>query len=355
MMRKHRKKEAELAGVLAVWKNAGPTSHDVVDVVRKVARMSQVGHTGTLDPAAEGLLLLCLGPYTKLAPYLTDTDKTYRGYFCLGIETDTDDSDGRIIAVTSQPLPSEDSIREAVKDFVGEIEQVPPRYSAVKREGKKLYELARAGKECEVPARRVHVYSFTVEAPEPCEIPPRLLEKTGSQALSDAAAKQKFVKVPFTVRVSSGTYVRSLARDLGRKLGCGAFLLSLERTAAGVFSAEDAIPMQKLRELTLEEIDERLKRGTEVLDPQKYPIFHLLPAYKSRIAQGQPLTNTMLEEMEAAGDVASGTVCAIADEVGGILAMMQAQRLEGLQRKNPYAGARIVGFRPLRIFPGGLR
>ncbi len=113
--------------------------------------------------------------------------------------------------------------------------------------------------------------------------------------------------------------------------------------------------MHELEALSPEQLDEHLMRGIEVIDRHKYPVFHLLSAYASRLTQGQPLLNTMFEEMEEAGEVPSGAVCAIADEVGGILAMVQAQRLEKLQRKNPYAGAKIAGFRPLRIFPGGLR
>jgi len=168
-------------------------------------------------------------------------------------------------------------------------------------------------------------------------------------------AQARFVRVPFRTIVSSGTYVRSLARDFGRALQSCGFLLSLERTATGVFTAEDAVSMEQLETFTPEQIDERLRRGVEVIDRRRYPVFHLLPAYAERLSRGQPLLNTMFEEMEEAGDQPSGRVCVVADDVGGLLAMVQAQRLEGLQRKNPYTGARIVGFRPLRIFPGGLR
>lgn len=359
IMRSRQRREMELAGVLPVWKTAGPTSHDVVDMVRRASRMRQVGHTGTLDPAAQGLLVLCLGGYTKLAPYLMDTDKSYRGWFCLGVETDTDDVEGTpIAAVGAQRLAAEE-IPRAAAQFVGEIDQVPPRFSAVKREGRKLYELARAGQEVDVAPRRVRVYEFEVGEPEPCTLPPSLVERARAAGPDIAKAFQDrpptVVRVAFRTVVSSGTYVRALARDLGRALGCGGFLLSLERTAAGVFRAEDAVPMQELAALTPEKIDELLVRGVHVIDQRKYPVFHLVPAYAERLARGQALLNTMLEEMDEAGAVASGTVCAVADAVGGLLAMVQAQRLEGLQRKNPYAGARVVGFRPLRIFPGGLR
>jgi tRNA pseudouridine55 synthase len=356
-MRRPKPRENELSGVLAVWKKAGPTSHDVVDMVRRAARMRQVGHTGTLDPAAEGLLVLCLGPYTKLAPYLMDTDKEYRGWFCLGAETDTDDAEGAVIAVGQAPPPTPEKIQRAAAQFVGEIEQVPPRYSAVKREGRKLYEHARAGHEIEVEPRRVTVHEFEVGTPQPCELPPALLERTADPALRAAleAVRGRLIRVPFRTVVSSGTYVRSIARDLGRALGCGGFLLALERTATGVFSAADAVAMEDLQTLTPDQLDERLRRGVEVIDRRKYPVLHLLTAYADRLGRGQPLLNTMFEEIDDAAELPSGTVCAVADGVGGILAMVQAQRLEELQRRNPYAGARIAGFRPLRIFPGGLR
>lgn len=358
MMRKSKsKKEQGLAGVLPVWKEPGPTSHDVVDMVRRAGRLRQVGHTGTLDPAAAGLLVLCLGPYTKLAPYLMDTDKEYRGYFCLGLETDTDDIEGLVLHVGASKLLCAEEIAQAAAQFIGEIDQVPPRFSAVKREGKKLYELARAGKEVEAEPRRVKVYEFELGAPEPCELPHELVERIADATLRQQIEKVRsfVVRVPFRTLVSSGTYVRSLARDLGRALGCGGFLLSLERTATGVFTAEKAFPMSELEAITPEALEDRLVHGVDVLDRRKYPVFHLLPAYASRLQQGQPLLNTMFEEMEEAGDVPSGTICAVTDDVGGILAMVQAQKLEGLQRRNPYAGAKIAGFRPVRIFPGGLR
>ncbi|MCX7626581.1 MAG: tRNA pseudouridine(55) synthase TruB [Candidatus Sumerlaeaceae bacterium] len=357
MRRPKSRKEQVLAGVLPVWKEPGPTSHDVVDMVRRAGRIRQVGHTGTLDPAAAGLLVLCLGPYTKLAPYLMDTDKEYRGYFCLGLETDTDDVEGVVLQVgASKPL-SASEIAQAAAQFVGEIDQVPPRFSAVKREGKKLYELARAGKEFEVEPRRVKIYDFEVGDPQACELPSGFVERITDPALRQQIEKvhSLIVRVPFRTVVSSGTYVRSLARDLGRVLGCGGFLLSLERTATGVFTGEQALPMGELETITPEALEDHLVHGVDVIDRRKYPVFHLLPAYASRLQQGQPLLNTMFEEIDEAGEVPSGTICAVADDVGGILAMAQAQKLEGLQRKNPYAGAKIAGFRPLRIFPGGLR
>ncbi|MGB9691186.1 MAG: tRNA pseudouridine(55) synthase TruB, partial [Candidatus Sumerlaeaceae bacterium] len=258
MKRNIRRHEAELAGVLPVWKEPGPTSHDVVDMVRRAAKMRQVGHTGTLDPAAEGLLVLCLGPYTKLAPFLMDTDKEYRGYFCLGAETDTDDVEGTVIQLGQLQNVTAQRLHETADQFLGEIEQVPPRFSAVKRDGKKLYELARAGKDVHAEPRRVKIYEFEIGPPEPCELPAQMLQRTSDETMRAALenVRPHLVRVPFRTRVSSGTYVRSLARDLGRALGCRAFLLSLERTATGVFTVEHALPMHELESATPEQLDE---------------------------------------------------------------------------------------------------
>ncbi len=358
MMRRKDLQHFDIAGVLPVWKEVGPTSHDVVDMVRRAARIRQVGHTGTLDPAAEGLLVLCLGPYTKLVPYLTDTDKVYRGWFALGVETDTDDSEGKPVAVADASGVDEARVREAAARFVGEIEQIPPRFSAVKVGGKKLYEYARAEQEVAVEPRRVRIDRFEIGRVKPLELPQDFVER----ARQNPAVAQEFERllgtfrqVEFEVAVSSGTYVRSVARDLGRALGCGGFLLRLARVATGAFRAEQAMPMQALASMTPEKLDEHLVRGVAVLDRAKYPIFRILPAYLPRLQKGQPLTDRMVEEMEEAAKVPNDAVCAIADDVGGLLAMVRAIRFDALQRKNAYPAGHRVGFRPLRIFPNGLR
>jgi tRNA pseudouridine55 synthase len=357
-MRRKDLQHFEIAGVLPVWKEVGPTSHDVVDMVRRVARIRQVGHTGTLDPAAEGLLVLCLGPYTKLVPYLTDTNKVYRGWFALGVETDTDDSDGKPIAVANASGVDEARVREAAARFVGEIEQIPPRFSAVKVGGKKLYEYARAEQAVVIEPRRVRIDRFEIGQVKPIELPEDFIERAHQNPELGKEFEHllgTFRQVEFEVAVSSGTYVRSLARDLGRALGCGGFLLRLARTATGAFRSEQAVPMAALKTMTPEKLDEYLVRGTAVLDRSKYPVFRILPAYLPRLQKGQPLTDRMVEEMEEAAGVANDTVCAIADDVGGLLAMVRAIRFDALQRKNAYSAGHRAGFRPLRIFPNGLR
>ncbi len=206
-------------GVLVIDKPAGPTSHDVVSRMRKVLKEKKVGHTGTLDPTATGVLPLVLGGATKVARYLTGGDKTYRATLRLGVSTDTLDAAGEVIE--ERPVSvAETDVRAAAQGFVGEIEQVPPMYSAKKVDGKRLYELARQGIEVEREAKRVRVHSIEVT----------------SVALPD---------VVIDVRCSAGTYVRVLARDIGEKLGCGAHLKSLTRLAAGPFTLADAVSLQQ--------------------------------------------------------------------------------------------------------------
>lgn len=205
-------------GVLVIDKPAGPTSHDVVSRIRKSFKERKVGHTGTLDPTATGVLPLVLGNATKVARYLTGGDKTYRATIVLGVETTTLDAAGQVTAqkpVTATPA----DIEAAARAFVGDIEQIPPMYSAKKIDGKRLYELARQGIEVEREPKRVHIHHIEVVS---IEVPELTLE----------------------VRCSAGTYVRVLARDIGERLGCGGHLKSLVRVAAGPFVIAGAVPLQ---------------------------------------------------------------------------------------------------------------
>jgi len=207
-----------VTGLLLVDKPAGITSHDVVDRVRKAAGQRRVGHTGTLDPNATGLLVLCLGRATRLSEHLTGLDKTYEGTMRLGIATTSYDLDGEVTSEAPVPDMTVDTIQAACDPFVGEIEQVPPMVSAVKVGGERLYKKARKGEDVERPARRIHVREFTV------------LDYNAPDA---------------TIRVqcSRGTYVRSLCHDVGAALGCGGILAALRRTAVGRFSVDDATPV----------------------------------------------------------------------------------------------------------------
>jgi len=203
-------------GVLVVDKEEGETSFSVVRKVRKLLKVSKVGHAGTLDPFATGLLLVLVGQGTKLSPYLMAGDKTYLGTLTLGTETDTLDRTGRVTAVKPVPKLDPELIRERARAFVGETEQTPPSFSALKVQGKRAYSLARKGLPVSLEKRRVRIMELAVL----------------SLDLPD---------VTFRVVCSSGTYVRTLAADLGMELGVGAHLKALRRTAIGPYGVEDAL------------------------------------------------------------------------------------------------------------------
>ena len=211
-----------ISGVLVVDKPIGITSHDVVQIVRKGTRIKRAGHTGTLDPRASGVLVVLLGPAVRLSEYVSAEDKRYHAVIQLGKKTDTYDEEGSITATSPVDITTE-QFEEALKGFIGEIEQVPPPYSAVKVNGRRAYDIARKGEEVELEPRIIHVHDL------------ELLEWDPPQALVD-------------VHCSSGTYVRSLANDLGEVLGCGAMLAGLRRTKSGKFTLRDAIPLRKLTE-----------------------------------------------------------------------------------------------------------
>ena len=206
-------------GVLVIDKPAGPTSHDIVSRIRKALRAKKVGHTGTLDPVATGVLPLVVGKATKVARYLSGSAKTYRATLRLGVNTTTLDGEGDV--VQERPVDvGEPRLSEALERFVGDIEQIPPMYSAKKVDGKRLYELARKGLEIEREPKPVHVSRIDL-----LDFAPPL--------------------VTIEVSCSAGTYVRVLAQDIGEVLGCGAYLHELRRTAAGPFTLDDAIPIDE--------------------------------------------------------------------------------------------------------------
>jgi tRNA pseudouridine55 synthase len=208
--------------VLVVDKPIGPTSFDVVRQVRRAARSRRVGHGGTLDPAASGVLPICLGEATKLAQFLLDADKQYEFTVCFGVETDTDDAAGAVTARADAGPVDEAAVRGALPAFRGGISQVPPSYSALKRAGRPLYDYARAGEPVTVAPRAVVVHE---------------LELTCFSGPTAAA---------FTMRCSKGTYVRSIARDLGRALGVGGHVTALRRTRSGPFSLAEARPLDEV-------------------------------------------------------------------------------------------------------------
>lgn len=219
----------EFEGVLLIDKPAGITSHDVVDRVRHRLKMKRVGHAGTLDPNATGLLIILVGKATKLSQYLMGLDKTYEGVIEFGKTTTTQDIEGEVLSEAPVPELSEAALREAMQGFVGDQYQTPPMFSAKKQDGVKLYKLARKGQTVEREPRFIHVSSFT-------------LDRWQSPLLE------------FTLRCSKGTYVRTIAHDLGDKLGCGAFLKELRRTDIERFRIEDSIELESFEELPTDEL-----------------------------------------------------------------------------------------------------
>ena len=212
-----------VSGVLVVDKPVGLTSHDVVQIIRRGTGIRRAGHTGTLDPRASGVLVVLVGPAVRLSEYVSASDKRYQATLRLGSSTDTYDSEGSITASAAFEEISEEQFEEVLQRFIGEIEQIPPPYSAIKVKGRKAYELAREGEEVELEPRKIQVYSL------------ELLEWDPPEAVID-------------VFCSSGTYVRSLANDVGEALGCGAHLIGLRRTKSGRFTLRDAVPMRRLQE-----------------------------------------------------------------------------------------------------------
>lgn len=211
-------------GVIPLWKPAGMTSHDCVARIRKLLKMKRVGHTGTLDPEVEGVLPICLGKATKIVSLLTESAKEYEAEVSLGKQTTTEDQTGEIIAEnTVDPSLTLDRCHNALQAFQGQIQQTPPMYSAVKVNGKRLYEYARAGIEVERPTRTVEIHDVNM--------------------LSDDLkwVNEKDVRFSFRVRCSSGTYIRTLCVNIGEKLGLPAHMSHLVRTKAASFSAEDTV------------------------------------------------------------------------------------------------------------------
>lgn len=241
-------------GILVVNKHEGVTSHDIIYKVRRLFCTKQVGHTGTLDPMAKGVLCVLVGRAVKASEYLVEHDKCYRAGLKLGITTDTEDTSGNIISQYTSPLPKEDEVIEAVKSFAGDIMQIPPMYSALKRDGVKLANLARKGIEIEREARPVSIYSISVLPQDP---------ENGEYILD--------------VHCSKGTYIRTLCADIGKKLGCGGAMSSLLRTASGGFDIENSYTIEQLEQMSLEErsgclIDtEKLFTSCPVLQLSEFP------------------------------------------------------------------------------------
>lgn len=233
-------------GIVNIYKEKGYTSHDVVAVLRKVVGQKKIGHTGTLDPDATGVLPVCLGRATKVCELLTDHDKTYEALLLLGKTTDTQDISGEVLEERDPGDLTEEEVRSCIESFIGEYDQIPPMYSALKVNGKKLYELAREGKTVERKSRKVQIHGI------------RILE-------------MNLPHVRMKVDCSKGTYIRTLCHDIGEKLQVGGCMEELERTKVGRFLKEDAV--------TLDEVRQKMEQGegAELFTPLDQ-IFAELPA-----------------------------------------------------------------------------
>lgn len=247
-----------LFGFLNIYKPVGMTSHDVVSVLRRVTKIKQIGHTGTLDPFAEGVLPICIGKATRLIEYLQD-DKEYLATVQFGAATNTFDLDGEKV-FTSDKKVSLDDIKEGLKSFEGEILQFPPIFSAIKVKGKKLYEYARKGEEVEIQPRKVVIENIEL--------------KNFDEELQQAQ---------ILLKCSKGTYIRSIANDLGKILGCGGYLIKLIRTQAGKFRVENSVQLDGI------DVESNLINPLEILNLPKIAVDN---DDLARIKNGMPIYKT---------------------------------------------------------------
>ena len=238
MSRRRRQKGRNLNGILVLDKPQGLTSNGCLQEVKRLFEANKAGHTGSLDPLATGVLPVCFGEATKISQFLLNSDKRYRTKIKLGIRTDTGDSQGKLISQSDNSQISKKEVERALKQFEGDIEQIPPMYSALKHNGQPLYKLARQGKQIERKARPVSIYNI------------ELLGLDGTELELD-------------ISCSKGTYIRTIADDLGEALGCGAHVFELRRLQAGVFVEQDSVSMEELKQMKLENGFEELDKKFE--------------------------------------------------------------------------------------------
>jgi tRNA pseudouridine55 synthase len=307
----------QVDGILVVAKEPGPTSHDIVALVRRLTGVRRVGHGGTLDPFAAGVLPVLVGQATRLAEYHLGDEKEYRALVCFGARSTTDDLDGELTP-SGADAPSRTHVEEALAGYRGTIEQVPPDYSAVRIAGRKAYELARHGKKPELRPRSVTIHR---------------LDLVGWDDTDPARPV-----ATLEMRVSAGTYVRALARDLGETLGSGAYLGALTRTASGPFRMEDAHRLDDVREALA------AGRARELLLPpdtglDSYPRIHLGAAEVASLSRGQ-VVRLRSSEAEPGGEAADGQIVRAVDEAGRLVAMARRHhgRLHPEKVFTPVAG-----------------
>lgn len=274
-------KQPQLFGFLNIYKPKGMTSFDVVAKLRRVTKIKQIGHTGTLDPFAVGVLPICIGKSTRLIEYLED-DKEYLATVQFGKDTDTYDLDGTVVKNYDKKI-TQDDLLSVLDDFRGEIEQFPPIYSAIKVNGKKLYEYARKGEEVEIKPRKVFISKL--------------------ELISFEEEKQE---AKILVGCSKGTYIRSIAYDIGQKLNCGGYLTALERTKAGMFNKENSTPLEDFKEFS--DVENKLINPLDVLS---LPQVKLNDIEKERVNHGMPIYNRGFKNSDIVILVYGGRIHAI--------------------------------------------
>ncbi|MCL1891570.1 MAG: tRNA pseudouridine(55) synthase TruB [Coriobacteriia bacterium] len=316
-----------LSGIIAVDKPLGMTSHDVVSTIRRISGERRVGHCGTLDPNASGLLLVCIGPATRLSNYLTGKRKRYHATVAFGSATDTDDADGTVIDTqpVSIKLKSESFVQSYLAGLVGTHEQVPPAYSAVKRDGVRAYAVARSGKTPELEARSIEVFAAELLG---------ISEHAGNVELSSA------LRWNLDLEVSKGTYIRALARDIAAELETCAHLKALRRTHSGAMSVDEAFALDEIQE-----------RGVEAcyLDPfcaLGLPVLALSDEECAHVSNGRPLPYNEKAVLDA-----SAVKCADANKKGdAIVACSYNGSLLALYEHKKDSKS----LRALTVIPGGL-
>ena len=286
-------------GIFNIYKEKGFTSHDVVAVVRKTIHMKKVGHTGTLDPDAEGVLPVCVGRATKLSDVIMDGRKSYRAMLRLGITTTTEDASGEVLETKPVDV-SEEQLEECVKGFLGEQKQVPPMYSAVKVNGKKLYELAREGKEIERKARKITVFDIRILR----FLPPDRAE--------------------LDIDCSKGTYIRTLCSDIGKALGCGGHMEELLRTSTGAFTLEKAIRLSELKALAEQErAEEALLSMEDAL--KDFPKIFVSERSEKLLYNGGRIRERFLKTERP---LKEGEIAAVKDSRGNLVGLYEIQQNE---------------------------
>ena len=266
-------------GILPLWKEKGMTSFDCVFKLRRLLKTKKVGHSGTLDPEVDGVLPICVGKATKVVEYLLESNKVYQGEICLGIATETEDAHGEIVKqqVIMTPFTTEE-IDAMMETFIGEITQIPPMYSAVKVNGKRLYEYARKGESVERPERKVNIYEF---------------KRTSTPQYDELTKTQKWT---FEVSCSKGTYVRTLAVDLGEKLGVPSHMSQLTRIKSGPFVSEQCVTLSQLEAFVEQNQAQSVLRPLEEVF-ETYPRVDVPEEFITKVKNGAILTTAELPQV----------------------------------------------------------